>query len=101
MTEQETSLSRFSIILRFLTSIQEIDVTNIVLCKDDETHMITYKFIDTGGRMWHDVPFSDVIIINNRPSENDMKIFAQLEQDGLELSKKPRQTKVKPDVNVG
>ncbi len=95
------SLPKYSIVLRFWSTPQEIEATNIVLCEDKYTKQVTYKFIDSIGRIWYDVPFSDVIVIKNYPDKDDIDNFAHLEHEPSIISKQPRILENKIDVSVG
>ena len=103
--EDEESIpagTKYSVVLRFWSTPEEIAVTNIVLCEDKITKYLSYKFIDSIGRLWNDVPFSDVILIKNYPDKEDISNFSRLEHDSMELNKQQRNIKHDiRDVNIG
>jgi len=101
-TEQITQLTKYSVIFRFWSVPKEIDVTNIVLCENKYTKQLTYKFIDFEGRIWHDVPYTDIIHIQNFPNKEDIEEFARLERESIENTKQFINTKKDiSDVSIG
>ncbi len=96
------STAKYSIVLRFWNTPQEIEVDELVSCQNIFTHGFYYKFIDSTGRLWDNVPESDVIIIKNYPDKKDMDDFLRIKKETDELGKKlmqPKQSHI--DVNIG
>jgi len=91
---EEPAVTKYSIVLRFWSEPQEIAVTNIVSCQNKITKELFYKFFDSTGRLWDNVPERDVIMIKNFPDKEDVDDFMRLKQEterlnNMLLSKKP------------
>ncbi len=80
-------LPKYSVILRFWSVPEEIEVTDIVSCQNRFTKANFVKFIDTDGRLWDNVPQDDVILITNYPSKEDIDDFMRLKRETVELNK--------------
>ena len=96
-------LPKYSIVLRFLSTLQEIDIIDFVFCKS-ETGVYYYKFIDVEGRLWNNVPENDVIVIDNFPNKEHLDNFIDLKHKSIELEKQLKDGKPVNkinDVNIG
>lgn len=94
--------TKYSVVLRFWSVPQEIQVVSIVPCEDRITKCLTYKFLDSDGRIWHDVPFSDVIIIQNYPNKEDVENYSNLIKQSENASEQLKNTPQNiRDVNIG
>lgn len=80
--------TKFSVVLRFWSTPQEIAVTDIIFCENDITKQLVCHFVDLQGRLWTDVPRSDMILIRNTPSQVDLENFVRLKYESIELEKK-------------
>ena len=78
---------KYSVVLRFWSTPQELEVVDIVSCQNKFTKANFVKFIDTDGRMWDNVPQNDVILITNSPGKEDIEDFMQLKRETVELNK--------------
>ena len=80
-------LTKYSIVFRFWSTLQEIAVTNLVSCQNKFTKEFVYKFFDSEGRLWDNVPENDVIIIKNSPDKEDIDDFMRLKRETEQLNK--------------
>ncbi len=78
---------RYAVVLRFWNTPQELEVVDIVSCRNRFTQENYVKFIDTDGRLWDNVPQDDVILITNYPGKEDMEDFMRLKRETVELNK--------------
>ncbi len=100
--EIQGRIPKYSIILRFITSFQEIEVDDLILCQDKESGRYYYQIIDTQGRMWKNIPESDAIVIENLPTEKSIERFMEIKHQIIEMEKekmtcKPQQ---REDVSI-
>ena len=93
---------KYSIILRFWSTPQEIAITDFVYCQNNATKLCFYKFIDEMGRLWDNVPEQDVIIIENYPDKEQLDSFIDIKFKSIELEKQMKNGKpvIQHDVNV-
>ncbi len=100
--ETAQALPKYSIVLRFWSTPQEIEVTDIISCQNKYTKAYYYKFVDSTGRLWDNVPESDVIVIKNFPDKEDIDDFMRLRRETDELQNKLRNIRQdNMDVSVG
>lgn len=78
---------KYSVVLRFWNTPQEIAVTDMVSCQNKFTHANLVKFIDADGRLWDNVPQDDVIPIKNYPDKEDIEDFMRLKRETKKLEK--------------
>lgn len=88
---------KYSIVLRFWNTPQEIEVTDYVGTVNKVTHQGHIKFFDTTGRMWI-VPEGDCILIRNFPDKEDIEDFQRLKREVEEMNLKLGK-QVKPEYN--
>ncbi len=101
-TNVTQSQPKYSIGLRFWSTPQEIEVTDIISCQNKYTKAYYYKFVDSTGRLWDNVPESDVIVIKNFPDKEDIDDFMRLRRETDELQNKLRNIRQdNMDVSVG
>lgn len=82
-----TPITKFSVILRFWNVPQEIEVKDIIYCEHTITKQIVCHFIDSAGRLWTDVPRSDIIIVRNFPTKEDIENFIRIKFESIKLEK--------------
>lgn len=93
---------QYSVMFKFWSTPTELKILDMVLCEHEVTHQLFYRFIDTQGRLWKDVPYSDVIIIKEYPNKNDLDDFIRIKFEMLQSQKQPIKLKQKEaDVNIG
>jgi len=80
-------IPRFSVVLRFWSVPEEIEILDIIFCEHDITHQIICHFIDSEGRLWTDVPRSDIILIRKFPTKEDIENFVRLKFESARLEK--------------
>lgn len=94
---QETNtpgkIPKYSVVLRFWSTPQKIEVDDIVSCRNKFTNAFYYKFFDSTGRLWDNVPESDVIIVKNLPDKEDIEDFSRIKHETIELQNKLKNTK--------
>lgn len=85
--EPITAPPKYSVVLRFWNTPQEIAVTDIVSCQNKFTKANYVKFLDTDGRLWDNVMQEDVLVIKNFPDKEDIEDFMRLKRETVELNK--------------
>lgn len=102
-TEQTPGkIPKYSVVLRFWSTPQEVEVDDIILCQDTYTHEYYYQFFDSTGRLWKNVPKNDVILIENFPGKKSVERYTEIKKQISDYEKE--QLKCKPqevDVNIG
>ncbi len=98
--------TKYSVVLKFWSVPHEIPLISMVLCEHKITKQLTYKFLDSEGRIWHDVPINDVIRIQNYPNKEDIESYSKLLQESKKAEEQAiEQSKNVPlkieDVNIG
>ncbi len=97
-------IPKYSVVLRFWSSAQEIEVEDIIFCEDSLIHRYYYQMIDSQGRMWKNVPEQDVILIENLPGMKSIEKFAEIKREILKNEEEEKLKVCKPqlrDVNIG
>lgn len=95
-------IPKYAVVLRFWSTPEEIEVDDLILCIDNETNRYYYQIIDTQGRMWKNIPESDVIVIENLPTEKSIERFMEIKKQIIEMEKEKMVCKPKQvDVSVG
>ena len=100
MAEPEETIKaqpKYSIVLRFWNTPQEIEVMDYVGTVNKITHKGNIKFIDSVGRLWT-VPEEDVVLIRNFPDKEDIEDFQRLQREVEEMNLKLGK-QVKPEYN--
>lgn len=96
-----TAQPKYSVILRFWNTPQEIELLDIAFCQNRVTKQFFYKFLDVEGRLWENVPEQDVVIINNFPDKELVEDFKRLSREAKELEKQAYSAKkVNDDVSI-
>uniref|UniRef100_A0A6M3IIC5 Uncharacterized protein n=1 Tax=viral metagenome TaxID=1070528 RepID=A0A6M3IIC5_9ZZZZ len=80
--------TKYSVVLRFWSTPQELGVVDIVYYQNAITKKFFYKLIDYMGRMWENVPEDDLIIIENIPGKKAIESFNLIKKQSIEESKK-------------
>lgn len=94
-------IPKYSVVLRFLNTPQEIEVEDFHYWEHKITKVLYIKFIDSQGRMWEDVPASDAIIITNFPSKEEIESFVKFKKANKQLEKELEESKnVHTDVSI-
>lgn len=86
--EENIKPPKHSIVLRFWSTPQEIEVDEIVFYKNRVNQQYYYKFIDSTGRLWENVPEDDVIVIENYPEKEHLEYFHRLKKQGEDDAKR-------------
>lgn len=90
-------MPKYSVVLRFWNTPQEIEVVDYVGSINNITKQGYINFIDSSGRLWK-VPESDFILIKNFPDKIDIEDFQRLKKEVEEMNKK-LEKKEKPVYN--
>ena len=93
-------IPKYSVVLRFWQNAQEIEIEDYISCHNTESNFYFYKFIDSSGRLWENVPVSDAIIIKNLPDKTDLEKFMEIKRQMKEFENQPIPNKKIDDVSI-